>query len=171
MKPKGPLPALEEEPGHGESHARRPVLVLGIGNILLRDEGIGVRVVETLQTMELPSTVETLDGATAGIDLLDALADRRKVIVIDAVHADGPPGTVLRFSPDQIGPQQHVALSLHQVGFLEALRATRVIGCPPEQVVIFGIRPKTVEYGLQLSEQISEAIPKLIELVMSELET
>jgi len=143
--------------------------VLGVGNILLRDDGVGVRVVEALQTMELPSTVEVFDGATAGADLLDVLADRRKVIVIDAVQAEGPPGMVFRFSPAELEPQQQAALSLHQVGFLEALRMTRLIGCAPEQVVVFGVRPKEVGCGLDLSKEVSEAVPEVVELVLSEL--
>lgn len=171
MKPQDPRPALGEEQGRGESKARCPVLVLGIGNILLRDEGVGVRVVEILQTMELPSTIEVFDGATAGVDLLDVLADRRKVVVIDAVQADGPPGMVFRFSPSELQPQEQVALSLHQIGLLEALRMTRLIGCPPEQVVIFGVRPKDLGYGLDLSKEVSKAIPKVVELVLSELRT
>ena len=73
-----------------------PMLVLGVGNILLRDEGIGVRVVEAMQKLDLPPEVELFDGATAGMDLLNVLADRRKVIVIDAIEGDYEPGTVLR---------------------------------------------------------------------------
>jgi hydrogenase maturation protease len=145
------------------------VLVLGIGNILLRDEGIGVHVVEALKAVALPATVEVFDGATAGIDLLDALVDRRKVIVIDAVEVDGPPGMVLRFTPADLGPQEAVALSLHQVGLLEALRMTQLIGCPPEEVVILGVKPKAVEYGLQLTDELTRTVPRILELVLSEL--
>ncbi len=72
--------------------SRRSILILGIGNILLRDEGVGVRVIEQMQTMRLPDDVELVDGGTAGADLLDVLAERRKVIVIDAVQADCEPG-------------------------------------------------------------------------------
>ena len=149
----------------------RQTLVLGIGNILLRDEGVGVRVVEAMQALELVPDVELFDGATAGLDLLDVLADRRKVIVIDAVQADGPPGMVFRFTPAEIEPPQEVALSLHQVGFLEALRMTQLIGCPPERVVIFGVKPEDLGYGLGLSKEVSKAVPKVVELVLSELRT
>jgi hydrogenase maturation protease len=144
---------------------------LGIGNILLRDEGVGVRVIETLQAVELTGTVEVFDGATAGVDLVDVVAERRKVIVIDAVQADEPPGTIFRFTPAEVELQQHPALSLHQVGFLEALRMTQLLGCAPDRVVIFGVRPKDVGYGLELSQEVSEAVPKVVELVLSELQT
>ena len=171
MRLQDPPPTSGEEQGRGEPTDRCPVLVLGIGNILLRDEGVGVRVVEMLQAMELPSTVEVFDGATAGVDLLDVLADRRKVIVIDALQADEPPGTVFRLSPSELEPPEPMPLSLHQVGLLEALRMARLIGCPPEQVVIFGVRPKDVGYGLDLSAEVAEAIPKVVELVLSESRT
>ena len=82
--------------------SRRPILVLGIGNILLRDEGVGVRVIERMLKMRLPDNVELVDGGTAGADLLDVLAERKKVIVIDAVQADCEPGTVLKFTADDL---------------------------------------------------------------------
>ena len=99
MRSPEPRFSLGEKNCGGGAKRRCPILVLGIGNILLCDEGVGVRVIEALQTMELPATVEVFDGATAGVDLLDVLADRRKVIVIDAVQADGPCGAVFRFTP------------------------------------------------------------------------
>ncbi len=81
--------------GNGSRH---PVLVLGIGNILLRDEGVGVRVIEKLQLMDLPDGVEVVDGGTAGADLLDVIAEREKVIVIDATDVNAEPGGIVRFT-------------------------------------------------------------------------
>ena len=83
-----------------------PTLVLGLGNVLLRDEGVGVRVVQALERVILPPDVEVFDGATAGVDLLDVLADRRKVVVINAIAGDSPPGTVLRLTPADLAPRQ-----------------------------------------------------------------
>ena len=114
---------------------RRPILVLGIGNILLRDEGVGVRVIEQMQKLRLPDDVELVDGGTAGADLLDVLAERRKVIVIDAVQADCEPGTVLRFTADDLVRPDRVGMSLHELGLGEALAMTRQLGCVPEEVV------------------------------------
>jgi len=79
------------------THTRTPILVLGIGNILLRDEGIGVRVIEALGQQQLPAQVELVDGGTAGADLLDILSDRQVVIIVDAAVFDAPPGTLLKF--------------------------------------------------------------------------
>lgn len=151
-----------------DGHGRCPILVLGIGNILLRDEGVGVRVIEQMQEMRLPDDVELVDGGTAGADLLDVLAERRKVIVIDAVEAEGEPGTVLRFTADDIVRPDRVGISLHELGLGEALTMTRGLGCAPEEVIVFGIKPKDVGCGLELSEEIAASVPKVIELVLAE---
>jgi hydrogenase maturation protease len=151
------------------SDGRCPILVLGIGNILLRDEGVGVRVIEQLREMPVPEDVELVDGGTAGADLLEVLAERRKVIVIDAVQAECEPGTVLRFTADELVRPDGVGMSLHEVGLGEALIMTEQLGCKPEDVVVFGIAPKNIESGLELSEEIAASVPKVIELVLAEI--
>ncbi len=148
---------------------RRPVLVLGIGNILLRDEGVGVRVIEQMQKMRLPDDVELVDGGTAGADLLDVLAERRQVIVIDAVQADCEPATVLRFTADDLVRPDGVGMSLHELGLGEALTMTKQLGCEPKDVVVFGIKPKDTGCGLELSEEIAASVPKVVELVLAEI--
>ncbi len=148
---------------------RRPILILGIGNILLRDEGVGVRVIEQMQKMHLPDNVELIDGGTAGADLLDVLAERQKVIVIDAIQADCEPGTVLRFTADELVQPEGVGMSLHELGLGEALTMTRQLGCAPENVVVFGIKAKDIVSGLELSEEIAASVPKVIELVLAEI--
>lgn len=148
----------------------RPILVLGLGNILLRDEGVGVRVVEAMQDIELPPDVELFDGATAGLDLLDVLADRRTVIVIDAVEGDSPPGTVLRLHPDDLLPGDGPGVSLHETGLMETLAVARQLGTAPPEVIVFGIRPQEVGYGLTLSPPIAGLVPRIVELIVAELE-
>ncbi len=153
-----------------DAQGRRPILILGIGNILLRDEGVGVRVIEQMQKLRLPDDVELVDGGTAGADLLDVLAERRKVIVIDAVQADCEPGTVLRFSADDLTRPDGVGMSLHELGLGEALIMTRQLGCAPEDVVVFGIKPREITCGLELSEEIAASVPKVVKLVLAEIE-
>jgi hydrogenase maturation protease len=148
----------------------RPILVLGLGNILLQDEGVGVRVVEAMQDVKLPPDVELFDGATAGLDLLDVLADRRKVIVIDAVEGDSPPGTVLRLGPDELLPGDGPGVSLHEVGLMEALTVARQLGTAPQEVVVLGVRPQEIGYGLTLSPPIARLVPRIVELIVAELE-
>lgn len=161
---------VTQSPQHTRDQMKpSPVLVLGLGNILLRDEGVGVRVVQAMEDMELPPGVELFDGATAGMDLLNVLVDRRKVIVIDAIEGDSEPGTVLRLSPDELAPPQGQCVSLHEIGVLEALTMVRHIGTPPDEVVIFGVKPKDVSCGLDLSPEIDRLVPGIIELVMADL--
>jgi len=149
--------------------SRCPVLVLGVGNILLRDEGVGVRVIEQMQKMRLPDDVELVDGGTAGADLLDVLAERRKIIVIDAVQADCEPGTVLRFTTDDLVRPDGVGMSLHELGLGEALTMTRQLGCAPKDVVVFGIKPKNIECGLELSQEVAASVPRVVKLVLAEI--
>jgi hydrogenase maturation protease len=148
---------------------RRPILVLGIGNILLRDEGVGVRVIETLQKMPMDEDVELVDGGTAGADLLDVLAEREKIIIVDAVQADCEPGAVVRFTGDELVRSDETAVSLHELGVAEALLMTKQLGCAPKDVVVLGIKPKDLGCGLELSEEIAACVPKVVELVIAEI--
>jgi hydrogenase maturation protease len=145
-----------------------PTLVLGIGNILLRDEGVGVRVVEALRLMSVPAGVELVDGGTGGADLVEVLADRRHVIVVDAMAADDPPGTIRRMTPDDLLPQQDVPLSLHQLGLLESLAIARRLGCAPGEVIVFGIQPAEIAPGLDLTPTVAAVVPKVAALVLQE---
>ena len=146
-----------------------PILVLGVGNILLRDEGIGVRVIEAMQELDCPDGVELCDGGTAGLDLLDVVADRRKLIVIDAIAGDSEPGTVLRLTPDDLAPASGPGASLHELGLLQTLAVAGQLGCSPQEVVLFGIKPREISYGLELSPEIAALIPRVIELVLAEV--
>lgn len=148
---------------------RVPVLVLGIGNILLRDDGVGIRVIETLQSMRVPDGVELLDGGTAGADLLDLICHRRKLIVIDAMDADEPPGTIRRMSPDDLTGPTSPGLSLHHLGLLETLAMAAHLNAAPHEVIIFGIQPADVTTGLELSPVAANAVVKTVARVLSEL--
>jgi hydrogenase maturation protease len=119
--------------------------------------------------MGLPDEVEIYDGATAGADLAYCLADRKRVIVIDCIHSDSAPGTVFRFTPDDVISQGGGRLSLHQIGLIDALRMAAQLGSAPDDVVIFGITPKELSYGLELSPEIAAVIPTIVELVLAEL--
>ncbi len=152
---------------YGQS--RKPFLVLGIGNILLSDEGIGVRVIEQMQTVSIPEHVEIVDGGTSGVDLLDILADRDAVIVVDAVDADCRPGTVLRFGIDQLMQMEDPYISMHEVGIAETVMMTQQLGCAPKEVIVFGIQPEKIECGLELSKTLEQAAQEVVELVLNEI--
>lgn len=152
-----------------KTYRTKPVLILGIGNILMRDEGVGVRVIEALQKESLPNFVELVDGGTAGADLLDILSDRQRVIIIDAMQSEHPPGTVSRLSPADLNPCNTNPLSLHDLAIAETLDMTKLLDCTPKEVIIFGIQPNLIEPGLELSDAVSRSITRIIELVLQEL--
>lgn len=145
-------------------------LVLGIGNILLRDEGIGVRIVEALKTMPLPSNVELVDGGTAGADLIDLLAERQNVIIIDAVQSDTPPGTILKITPQNLLEPRDNALSLHDLDIPQTLAMTRLLGCAPKRVIIFGIVPECNDPGMELTPTLESLVPRIADLVGEQIQ-
>jgi hydrogenase maturation protease len=147
---------------------RAPVLVLGIGNILLRDEGIGIRVIEAMRGLELPG-VEFVDGATGGLDLIDVISGRRKLIVVDAARADVAPGTVFRMRPEDLAPPGEASIPQHEMGLLEVLKATAQLGALPGETIIFGVQPKELSWGLELTDEVAAVVPKVVELVAGEI--
>lgn len=150
-------------------NTRHPVLVIGIGNILLRDEGIGIRTIQRMQNIEVPDFVEIVDGGTAGADLLDILSDRKKVIIIDAVDNLKEPGKIIKFSDHDILQPDSPEISLHDVGLGPTLHMLRQLKCHPKKVIVIGVCPKDISPGLELSEEIKKMIPILIDLVLAEI--
>jgi hydrogenase maturation protease len=143
-------------------------LILGIGNVLLKDEGVGVHALNGLKQVSLPSEIEILDGGTSGADLVDCIAGRKKLIVIDATAADGEPGTVYRFTIDDLIRKTASMGSLHEFGFVETYLMAKQLGCAPREIVIFGVQPAEIEFGLELSDTVQRQIPRLLELVVEE---
>jgi len=152
-----------------ECDNRPPVLVLGIGNILLRDEGIGVHVVEALREYLLPESIELVDGGTTGADLLDVISDRRKVVVIDAMNADLEPGSLLRLSLDDLVAGQSAAVSLHEIGLVETFTMARHLRSAPDEVVVIGVKPKEIRPSTQLSPELAAIVPVIVKQVIAEL--
>jgi hydrogenase maturation protease len=145
------------------------ILILGIGNLLLKDEGIGVHVVKKMKEISVPDNVEVLDGGTAGLDLVDFIEGRKKLIVIDAVNAGERPGTLYRLTEENLDIKQKAIMSFHDIDFLDALYMSETMNNKPEEVVVIGVEPKDMSEGLELSPEIEEKIPDIIKLVMKEL--
>jgi hydrogenase maturation protease len=149
---------------------RKGILVLGIGNLLLKDEGVGVHAVQKLQEMDLPDHVEVVDGGTAGLDLLEWIDGRDKVVVIDAVKSGGIPGTIYRFSGENIKEVSKPWLSLHDIDITDLLKLIDMLGVKKPEVIVIGIEAKDIEsVDLELSKEIEAQIPKVIEQVMKEI--
>jgi len=146
------------------------VLVLGIGNILLQDEGIGVHVVRELQRRyQIPAGVEILDGGTAGMSLLDDLMDQEYMIIVDAVHTGEPPGTVVRLADEAVPVFLQQRISPHQLGLSEVLAALVLTDKKPPHLVLIGIVPEAMELSLELTATIEQKLDLLVNKVVSEL--
>lgn len=145
-------------------------LVLGIGNILLSDEGLGVKAIGELEKRyRFPESVELLDGGTAGVELLAYLSGKKELIVIDAVTSGKPPGTVVRLEGEDVPALFMANISPHQLGLSNLLATARLTGEIPEKIILFGIEPKRVETGVGLSGEVASGLEKLIKAVVDEL--
>ena len=144
---------------------------MGVGNILLKDEGIGVKVIKKLENeFSFPPDVVLLDGGTAGHHLVNMVSGFDVIIVVDAVQGGESPGTIYRFTLDQIPFEVNTHLSVHQVGVLDALNQVKLLEEIPK-VTFIGIEPKDISpWGMKLTPVIEEKIPELIILVLEELE-
>ncbi len=149
---------------------RPPVLVLGLGNSLLRDEGIGAHVISAMADDDVPASVELADGGTAGLDLAALIAGRELVIVVDALIGPWDPGTVVRLERDDLLPSQGADISAHGPGLPEALRLAEFVGDPPREVVVFGVVPADTGWGEDLTPDIRRQVPGILTLVHAELE-
>ena len=146
------------------------VLVLGIGNVLMTDDSVGVRVVHELERRyRFPENVELLDGGTSGIELLSYIANRDYLIIIDAIRSDFPPGTVLKVEGEDVPAKFMTRISPHQLGISDLLAAATLTGELPERMVLFGMEPKKISLGLELSDELKANLEKLIAKVVEEL--
>lgn len=145
-------------------------LVLGVGNVLLRDEGIGVRAVEELQRRySIPDTVELIDGGTSGIELLRFFDDVDHLLIIDAISAGHPPGSVLRVEGDDVPATFETRITPHQLGLSDLLAAAKLTDQMPGHLVLFGVEPKSLESGVGFTPEVEGAIEKLTGHVVEEL--
>lgn len=147
------------------------ITVIGVGNVLFSDEGVGVRAVECLSEEEMPSSVRLVDGGTAGIDLIYSLEEADFAIIIDCLQADTEPGTIFRIPAEElILTAADSIVSLHDVSLREVLSLCRNLGKLPP-TVIYGIQPETTDLGMELSAKVRDVLPRLVNLIKSEIRT
>ncbi len=144
-------------------------MILGVGNLLLSDEGVGVHVANKLMEMDLPAGVEVIEGGTDGFRLMNVVTEADRLIVVDAVKGGSPPGSIYRFDiKDAPSSPDAFKTSVHQIGILEVVHLSELIGQTPETTVI-GVEPGSLEMGMELSPEVQEKIPKIIELILEEV--
>jgi hydrogenase maturation protease len=152
------------------SGALPKVLVMGVGSILMTDEGIGIRAVEELlRRYRFPENVEVLDGGTSGIELLSYISGKDYLIIIDAIKSGNPPGTVLKVEGEDVPARFRTRISPHQLGISDLLAAATLTDEIPKQLVLFGIEPKEIVLGIGLSEEVRSSLDRLIQVVVDEL--
>ncbi|BCR06574.1 HybD peptidase [Desulfuromonas versatilis] len=157
------IPALQPQ--------RPPILVMAVGNILRRDDGFADAVLKALEALELPERVELFDAGTSAIDLMDVFHDRQRLIVLDAVRGGQAPGTLYRFSPEQVEAGALPMNSLHQVGLLETLKLGELVDCKPQSTLVIGCQPADTGLGIGLSDPVREAVDQAVKLVLKEIES
>lgn len=146
------------------------VLVLGIGNLLLQDEGAGVAALEEFgRKYEVPEGVELLDGGTSGIELLQHIQGRDRLIILDVVKMGKPAGTVVRMEGEAVPALFRKKISPHQLGLSDLLATAQLTGSMPRDVVLVGIEPKSLETGLTVSDEVGRNLEAMADMVAREL--
>ena len=165
------LQVLASRTSRGQEMNDAPgVLVLGLGNVLCGDDGVGVAIVHRLLAeYEIPEGVEVLDGGTLGMSLLSLVSDTEDLVLVDAVRADAPPGTLVVVEGDDVVPTVSERLSPHQVGVADVLAAARFLDRYPRRVVVLGVVPETLELGLGRTAAVEASLPALLQRVVEEL--
>jgi len=145
-------------------------LVLGLGNPLRGDDGVGPWIVAELNRRGLPEGVTALDGGTGGLDLLQVLEGWERVVVVDAADVGQTPGRFVRFKPEQARLSKTVdPFSLHHAGLAEVLALADALGQELPDMVILGVQPARIGWGAGMSPAVQAALPALAEAVLEEI--
>ena len=152
------------------SHRGRIVLI-GAGNILKRDDGVGVETMKRLQAREFPTPIEFIDAGTAIQDVLPQVAEAEAVVIVDALEVDEQPGSLFRLTPEELRDclGQPECLSLHQVSLLESIQLVELTGRRVPPVTIYGVVPAEVGLGLGLSDMLEERLTKIVQTIYDDV--
>ena len=144
------------------------IAVLGIGNILCKDDGLGVAAANILAEQSWPGNVTVYDAGTAVMKLWDVFMNHEMIIIIDALRGDGAPGTIYRLTPGDLAEGEGAILSLHDLGIVDVLRLAGVLNRRP-RVIIFGMEPADLSWEIGLSEPVRENLAALVACIRREL--
>jgi hydrogenase maturation protease len=147
------------------------IIVLGLGNSLRGDDGIGPAVIEWLDRQELPPGVEAIDGGTAGLDIVSALMGRERAIIVDAANVGRAPGQWVRFTPAVAQLKENdTTLSLHSAGLAEALALGAALKVLPPTIIIYGVQPQNLDWSAQLSDEVQAVVTEVGQAILREIE-
>jgi len=146
------------------------VLVLGIGNLVMSDDGVGVKIVQKLQReYRFSENVELLDGGTLGLDLLPKLEGVERLIVVDAVETGQKPGTCIRLTGRELPIALETKVSPHQMGLKDLLSVAELMGHSPREMVLIGVQPGSIDMDTELTAEVEIKVEDLVHMVLNEL--
>jgi len=146
----------------------KKLLVLGVGNILLMDEGIGVHAVHELMKETWPDDVDFIDGGTFTQDIFYLFREYETILVLDIVKAGKAPGTIYRLSESDLRKDESQTLSLHDIDLLDSLSMTELMGHKPELHVI-GVEPEKLDWDMEMTPTLQKLFPQYLEIVRQEV--
>lgn len=159
----------DEQLRGGVSTPPQKVLILGVGNLLLKDDGFGVHLINSFKDTVFPEHITLLEAGTVSHQLIPLLREVDHLIVIDVVEAGDTPGSIFRFSPDDMQFRSEQKASLHQISLTDVLHMAELTGGKPKTVIL-GVQPKDVSsWSLEMSDELVAVMPRVRELVMEEL--
>jgi hydrogenase maturation protease len=161
---------LEGEVCVGWGELTADLLILGLGNPLRGDDGVGPRVVDLLKREGLPAGKEAIDAGAAGFELLDLLDGPQRVIIVDAADVGLEAGQFARFTPDEVELGRAAGKpASHQAGLAEVLALARALARPLPEIVILGVQPGSLDWGAGLTAEVNAALPLLVEAILREV--
>jgi hydrogenase maturation protease len=146
------------------------ITVLGLGNILMTDEGVGVHTVNEFEKRyAVPDYVQIVDGGAAGLDLIPFIDGREKVLMVDAVNFDREPGDIGVLENEDIPVRITEKASMHHLGLMDVLSIIRMSGTLPKEICLIGIQPKSLELGLEMTPDVLDRKETLISHIAEKL--
>ncbi|MBI5328891.1 MAG: HyaD/HybD family hydrogenase maturation endopeptidase [Deltaproteobacteria bacterium] len=153
-----------------KAQAGEKIAVIGLGNILLQDEGAGVHVIETLRKdFDFPKNIQLIDGGTIGLNLLSFIEGMDKILIIDAVNIKKEPGTIVIIDDEDIPSFVSAKLSVHEIAFPDVFSVLKSLGIKPARMTLVGIQPESVDIGLNMSEAVNKKFDRLVNTVIERL--
>ncbi len=148
------------------------IAVIGIGNTLMTDEGVGVHIVNALiNKYRFEPQIELIDGGTAGMELLQFFQDNEKIIIVDAVNFDQKPGFIGSIEDDDILTRLNNKLSMHHLGITDVLSSLQLTGGKANEIFLLGIQPKSLDLSMELTPEIAQKTDKMISIILQKLKT
>jgi hydrogenase maturation protease len=145
-------------------------LILGLGNSLRGDDGVGPAVIAWLDQRVLPPGAEAIDGGTAGLDIVSTLMGRERAIIVDAADIERSPGEWVRFTPAAARLKDNdTTLSLHSAGLAEALALGAALNVLPPTIIIYGVQPQNLDWSSQLSAEVQAAVAEVGQAILREV--